>query len=131
MSFSCDVKAQKKYMNRPGPPYPANDCKGMTKKGNNGLMYVSVPDVRGIYRWKPKKDSSVLDLIKEWNPIKSKPSRKRVGRPRGSKNRKSKASKKRVVRPRSSRNKKSKASKKRVGRPRGSRNKKSKASKKK
>lgn len=43
-----------KYRNRPSPPFPANDpaCQGTTKKGNDGLMYTSVPDRKGVFKWK-------------------------------------------------------------------------------
>lgn len=43
-----------KYRNRPSPPFPANDpaCQGTTKRGNDGLMYTSVPDRNGVFKWK-------------------------------------------------------------------------------
>ena len=45
----------KKYRERPGPPYPANECCGSTKSGNDGLMYVSVRNKAGICTWKKAK----------------------------------------------------------------------------
>jgi hypothetical protein len=48
---ACIKQTAKKYKGRPGPPYSAQDCKGRTLKGNNGKMYVSRPDKRGIYKW--------------------------------------------------------------------------------
>ena len=60
----CVKKTTKRYTERNSPPYPANECKGKVKKGNDGKMYVSVPNVNGIYRWKrksvnkPKKQQS-------------------------------------------------------------------------
>lgn len=45
------TKNTNKYRSRESPPYSAMDCKGLTKKGNNGLTYTSKPDKRGIYRW--------------------------------------------------------------------------------
>ena len=42
----------KKYAKRPSPPFHAGDCKGETKKGNDGRIYTSVPDKRGVYTWK-------------------------------------------------------------------------------
>lgn len=60
----CVKKTTKRYTERKSPPYPANECKGKVKKGNDGKMYVSVPNVNGIYRWKrksankPKKQQS-------------------------------------------------------------------------
>lgn len=43
-----------KYRNRPSPSFPANDpaCRGTTKRGNDGLMYTSVPDKNGVFKWK-------------------------------------------------------------------------------
>ena len=41
----------KKYKTRPSPPFPANKCKGKTKKGNNGKMFKSKPDANGVHKW--------------------------------------------------------------------------------
>jgi len=46
-------KLAKKYLLRGSPPYPANEHCGETKKGNDGKMYVSVPDKNKVCRWKP------------------------------------------------------------------------------
>ena len=40
-----------KYTFRNSPPYPANKCKSMKKKGNDGKFYLSQPDKNGIYKW--------------------------------------------------------------------------------
>jgi hypothetical protein len=40
-----------KYSFRNSPPYPANKCKSMKKKGNDGKFYLSQPDKNGIYKW--------------------------------------------------------------------------------
>lgn len=48
---ACIEHKTKKYISRGSPPYSAMDCKGLTKKGNDGATYVSNPDKRGIYRW--------------------------------------------------------------------------------
>ena len=48
----CDRSSQKKYINRPGPPYPAQNCRRHKKRGNDGEMYVSRPDYRGVFTWK-------------------------------------------------------------------------------
>ena len=48
---SCIEQNTKKYKSRGSPPYSAMDCKGSSKKGNDGATYVSKPDKRGIYRW--------------------------------------------------------------------------------
>lgn len=43
-----------KYVNRPGPPYQANDsaCRDKRKKGNDGNWYTSTVTSNGVYRWK-------------------------------------------------------------------------------
>lgn len=51
----CVAQTTKKYTDRPSPPFPAADCPGLTKKGNNGKMYVSAANVKGIYSWKVVK----------------------------------------------------------------------------
>jgi len=50
----CIVKPTKKYLTRPGPPYPANDacCRNTIKAGNNGLLYYSRKTRGGFYVWK-------------------------------------------------------------------------------
>ena len=48
---ACIEQKTKKYRSRSSPPYSAMDCKGSSKKGNDGTTYVSKPDKRGIYRW--------------------------------------------------------------------------------
>ena len=52
----CQKSTLKKYKERPSPPYPANDCQGQKKKGNNGKMYKSVPDKNNVYKWVLVKD---------------------------------------------------------------------------
>ena len=38
--MSCIVSSQKKYLERPSPPIPANECKkGTIKKGNDNNLY--------------------------------------------------------------------------------------------
>ena len=46
------IESLKKYINRPGPPYPAQNCRRHKKRGNDGEMYVSRPDYRGVFTWK-------------------------------------------------------------------------------
>ena len=48
----CKRMSTKKYATRPSPPYPANECGGMKKRGNNGRMWISTQDVTGVFRWK-------------------------------------------------------------------------------
>ena len=38
----CSKQSTKKYTSRKSPPYPANQCCGDTKKGNDGNEYISV-----------------------------------------------------------------------------------------
>jgi hypothetical protein len=52
--MSCVKQTTKKYTGRKSPPYKANECCGKTKKGNDGLMYVSVVNVKGVCRWVKK-----------------------------------------------------------------------------
>jgi hypothetical protein len=49
--MACIEIKTKKYQTRKGPPYHAKDCKGQTKKGNDGKEYVSAVDSRGTYKW--------------------------------------------------------------------------------
>ena len=51
-SSDCKKSSQKKYRSRPGPPYPAQDCKNKTKSGNDGEVYRSSPNKNGIFTWK-------------------------------------------------------------------------------
>ena len=46
----CKEQKTKKYQSRPSPPFPAQECKGVIKKGKDGT-YVSKADRRGIYKW--------------------------------------------------------------------------------
>ena len=47
----CLPMSTKKYTSRPGPPYPAQECKGKYKIGNDNYSYRSEPNVNGVYRW--------------------------------------------------------------------------------
>lgn len=48
-------KVAKKYTSRPSPPLPANEHCGETQKGNDGQMYVSVPNKKAVCRWTLKR----------------------------------------------------------------------------
>lgn len=48
---SCKKQTSKKYTSRPSPPYPANECCGQVKTGNDGLKYMSVEAANGVCRW--------------------------------------------------------------------------------
>ncbi len=45
-------KTLKKYKDRPSPSLPANEHCGKTMKGNDGLMYKSVPNKAGVCSWR-------------------------------------------------------------------------------
>lgn len=50
----CVKQTTAKYTSpsRKSPPYPANQCRGQTMKGNDGNMYHSTPNVRDVCTWK-------------------------------------------------------------------------------
>ena len=54
MSNKCIVQTAKKYTSgkRPSPAFPANECCGQYKWGNNGQLYKSVADKKQICKWK-------------------------------------------------------------------------------
>jgi hypothetical protein len=47
----CVISKTKKYRTRSSPPYPANQCPGTKKMGNDGRYYKSVADVNRVYKW--------------------------------------------------------------------------------
>ena len=49
--MSCVEQTTSKYLSRPSPPYPAQECRGKVLTGNDGKLYKSVPAVTGVYRW--------------------------------------------------------------------------------
>ena len=46
----CGKQTDKKYLTRASPPFPANECCGMTIVGNNSKPWIS-KNVNGICRW--------------------------------------------------------------------------------
>lgn len=48
----CTQQTAKKYMDRPSPPFPANECCDREMLGNDGSMYVSRADKNGRCAWK-------------------------------------------------------------------------------
>lgn len=55
----CVRSQEAKYMNRPGPPFPAQHCRGQIKYGNNGIdLYISATDKNGIHHWKKYSGSN-------------------------------------------------------------------------
>jgi hypothetical protein len=66
----CIEIKSKKYQTRKGPPYHANDCKGVTKKGNDGKEYISTfISKQKTYRWVPK--SSRIGATKKKKGVKT------------------------------------------------------------
>ena len=50
----CTRQTSKKYRTRPGPPFPANLCRGMEQQGNDRKLYKSVRAKnrgRAYYKW--------------------------------------------------------------------------------
>ena len=47
----CRKETSIKYIKRKSPSFSANKCKYKRKKGNNGVMYKSVPNKKGVFRW--------------------------------------------------------------------------------
>lgn len=47
----CDYQTTSHYQDRPSPPYPANQCCGRMKRGNDDQLWISIPDKNGTCRW--------------------------------------------------------------------------------
>lgn len=47
----CVKIETRKYSFRNSPPYSANKCKSIKKRGNDGNLYVSQSDKNGTYKW--------------------------------------------------------------------------------
>jgi len=90
--MACVHQTTKKYLVRPGPPYPAQMCPGEKRLGNDGLLYESIPNVKGVHRWVKVKDMSLGDSIKQ----KILAAKKKVAGKKASKKAVKKASKKAV-----------------------------------
>lgn len=48
----CKKITSKKYQTRKSPPYHANMCPNVIKKGNDNNEWISVANKRGVYTWK-------------------------------------------------------------------------------
>ena len=63
----CIKMKSDKYSLRNSPPYPANKCKTMKKKGNDGDYYLSESDKNGVYKWvkvnKTEKNKGQIGLL--------------------------------------------------------------------
>ena len=53
------------YHDRPGPPFPGNEpgCRGLYKRGNDGLLYKSVPTRGGYHRFQKVRGSSISPSV--------------------------------------------------------------------
>ena len=60
--MSCKKDTTKKYAARKGPPYHAKDCKGLVKRGNDGLSYISSTDKNGVYKWTKRAAAKTLKV---------------------------------------------------------------------
>jgi hypothetical protein len=50
--MSCVESNDKKYISRPSPPYPANQCpEGLVKIGNDGNKWIIKRAANGVHRW--------------------------------------------------------------------------------
>jgi len=47
----CKPDPSEKYSKRPAPSCHADDCRNMIKEGNDGRIYISKPDKRGVFKW--------------------------------------------------------------------------------
>lgn len=50
-SKGCFMSYHSRYQGRPGPPFPAQDCKNFKKRGNDLYMYKSKRNKNGVYHW--------------------------------------------------------------------------------
>jgi hypothetical protein len=50
-SRGCVEQSTAKYVGRPSPAFPANECCNEIKEGNDGKMYISKRASNGVYRW--------------------------------------------------------------------------------
>ena len=60
---SGDRQYTKKYTDRPGPPFAANTptTAGKYRMGNDGKLYQSLPNSRGVYRWVKARQSTLAE----------------------------------------------------------------------
>lgn len=57
----CVPSELKKYTTRKSPPYPANECKGLTLLGNDGEFYISKETSTGVSRWSKVTTHNQID----------------------------------------------------------------------
>ena len=49
----CVRQHGSKYIKRKSPPFPANKCKNQYRAGNDGLLWFSKANIKGVHRWVP------------------------------------------------------------------------------
>ena len=49
----CVRQHRSKYIKRKSPPFPANKCKNQYRAGNDGLLWFSKANIKGVHRWVP------------------------------------------------------------------------------
>lgn len=49
--WNCVKLTDKKYTERPSPPYSANECERQIKKGNDGNKWISMSNELGVCKW--------------------------------------------------------------------------------
>jgi hypothetical protein len=49
--WNCVKLTDKKYTERPSPPYSANECERQIKKGNDGNKWISISNELGVCKW--------------------------------------------------------------------------------
>ena len=74
--MSCETSSQSKYVFRPSPPRPANTagCRNKIFLGNDGNQWISEPNSRGIYSWRP------LSRVVKSSSLAKKPVTKKVAK---------------------------------------------------
>jgi hypothetical protein len=63
--MTCKAVTEKKYRNRPSPPYHAGDCPDQTLKGNDGRNYVSrrvTKKNKAFYVWLPTNKAKQYEI---------------------------------------------------------------------
>jgi hypothetical protein len=77
----CTVQLTKKYQTRDSPPYPANECCGMTFMGNDGRLWISSQNGgQKSCTWKPLEKKSPRKSIKRSTTKRAKKKTKKTRR---------------------------------------------------
>jgi hypothetical protein len=60
---TCSKQSTKKYKSRNSPPFPANKCCGLSKKGNDGKLYTSRKYGKSC-KWRSFQRSKISKKVK-------------------------------------------------------------------